>query len=317
MPDAVLAARPGICMRALTCPASQGSFAHVYLAETVTGERVVLKRIVVPEEEALVTIMREIQVMKDVSFCDKIVQYIDASIEAMPSGGFEALLLMEYCPGGPVVDLMNTRLQTRFTEEEVLRIFGDACEAVASLHYQSPPLLHRDIKVENILVSAFGTYKLCDFGSATSETVAENAALNSRLVGEIEEDIERNTTLQYRAPEMIDLYQRLGLNEKVDIWALGILLYKLCFFGTPFDDGNKLAILNCRYQIPSQPTYSPDLVQLIRMVLHLDSRSMPYVSTCRLDATTLSQQATQRLRRVVGSLQITPGAVPNRKREQE
>lgn len=89
---------------------------------------------------------------------------------------------------------------------------------------------HCVLSAQNILVSAFGTYKLCDFGSATSETLPENAALSSRLVADLEEDISRNTTLQYRAPEMIDLYQRMGLNEKVDIWALGVLLYKLCFF---------------------------------------------------------------------------------------
>ncbi len=41
---------------------------------------------------------------------------------------------------------------------------------------------------------------------------------------------EVQTTPQYRAPELIDLYQRRGLDFKVDIWALGISLYKLCFY---------------------------------------------------------------------------------------
>lgn len=46
----------------------------------------------------------------------------------------------------------------------------------------------------------------------------------------MEEEIAKLTTLQYRAPEMCDLYQKRGLDEKVDIWALGVLLYKLCYY---------------------------------------------------------------------------------------
>jgi AP2-associated kinase len=77
------------------------------------------------------------------------VHLIDASMGPLPSGsGFEALLLIEYCPGGHIVELMNSRLQKRLKEEEVLQIFADTCEAVASLHYLDPPILHRDIKVE-------------------------------------------------------------------------------------------------------------------------------------------------------------------------
>lgn len=42
---------------------------------------------------------------------------------------------------------MNQRLQTGFTEPEVLRIFCDACEAVARLHQCKTPIVHRDLKV--------------------------------------------------------------------------------------------------------------------------------------------------------------------------
>jgi AP2-associated kinase len=42
---------------------------------------------------------------------------------------------------------MNTRLQDRLTESEILKIFGDIAQGVACMHYLQPPLLHRDIKV--------------------------------------------------------------------------------------------------------------------------------------------------------------------------
>lgn len=46
-----------------------------------------------------------------------------------------------------MVNLMNQRLQTGFTESEVLQIFCDTCEAVARLHQCKSPIVHRDLKV--------------------------------------------------------------------------------------------------------------------------------------------------------------------------
>jgi len=44
---------------------------------------------------------------------------------------------------------MNQRLSVGFTEEEVLNIFCDACEAVARLHQCKTPIIHRDLKVQH------------------------------------------------------------------------------------------------------------------------------------------------------------------------
>ena len=52
-----------------------------------------------------------------------------------------------YFAGGQVVNLMNQRLQTGFTELEVLQIFCDTCDAVARLHQRKSPIIHRDLKV--------------------------------------------------------------------------------------------------------------------------------------------------------------------------
>ena len=63
--------------------------------------------------------------------------------------------LVEFCDifmcrvivGGRVVDLMNARLKSGFSEEEVMRIFTDVCQAVARLHHRTKPIIHRDLKV--------------------------------------------------------------------------------------------------------------------------------------------------------------------------
>lgn len=76
---------------------------------------------------------------------------------------------------------------------------------------------------------------------------------------------------------MCDLYRRRGLDEKVDIWALGVLLYKLCYFTTPFETEGKLAILNARYIIPPSPIYPKHLTDLIRSTLQEDPMQRPNI----------------------------------------
>jgi AP2-associated kinase len=156
--------------------------------------------------------------------------------------------------------MMNRRLRERLTEAEILTIFVDVCEGVAAMHNLHPPLLHRDLKVENILQSNATSYKLCDFGS--SAPVAKPPA-NTQEIRMVEADLNRHTTLQYRAPEMVDAYLRRPIDEKSDVWALGVLLYKLCYYTTPFEEHGPLAILNVQYRIPPYPTYSNQMNALI------------------------------------------------------
>ena len=94
--------------------------------------------------------------------------------------------------------MMNDRFNTgRFSQAEVLEIFCDICSAVSRLHHCQTPIIHRDLKVENILRSDKGAYILCDFGSATAKV------LNPDVQGivPVEEEIKRYTTLSYRSPK--------------------------------------------------------------------------------------------------------------------
>ena len=156
--------------------------------------------------------------------------------------------------------MMNRRLRERLTEAEILQIFVDVCEGVACMHNSRPPLLHRDLKVENILQSSPTSYKLCDFGSATAAT---KPPANTQEIRALEAELNRHTTLQYRAPEMVDLFSRRPVDEKSDVWALGVLLYKLCYYTTPFEEHGPLAIINVQYRIPPYPVYSTQMNHLI------------------------------------------------------
>ncbi|KDN50812.1 hypothetical protein K437DRAFT_59823 [Tilletiaria anomala UBC 951] len=291
---------------------SEGGFAHVYLvtssqpipiplssagsvgastsglaSRATRPETVhVLKRMAVPDKDALATVRSEVEAHKLLRNQPNIVHFIEASATALSSGGYEIFILMEYCPGGGIIDLMNARLRDRLREHEILKIFSDVCAGVAVMHHLDPPLMHRDLKVENILLSpapadnpSIGpTYKLCDFGSA-APVLSRRAPKSLDEIKRVEADLNRSTTLQYRAPEMVDVYQRRVIDEKSDIWALGVLLYKLCYYTTPFEEngGGPLAILSANYRFPPSPVYSQNLKNLIASLLREQSTDRPTI----------------------------------------
>ncbi|XP_060635334.2 BMP-2-inducible protein kinase [Anolis sagrei] len=249
---------------------AEGGFSTVLLVRTHGGVRCALKRMYVNNVPDLNVCKREITIMKELSGHKNIVGYLDCAVNSVNDNVWEVLILMEYCRAGQVVNQMNQRLQTGFTEPEVLRIFCDTCEAVARLHQCKTPIVHRDLKVENILLSDSGNYVLCDFGSAT------NKFLNPQKdgVNVVEEEIKKYTTLSYRAPEMINLYGGKPVTTKADIWALGCLLYKLCFFTLPFGE-SQVAICDGSFTIPDNSRYSHGIHCLIRYMLEPDQERRP------------------------------------------
>uniref|UniRef100_A0AAR2IVJ8 non-specific serine/threonine protein kinase n=1 Tax=Pygocentrus nattereri TaxID=42514 RepID=A0AAR2IVJ8_PYGNA len=250
---------------------AEGGFAIVFLVRTHQGVRCALKRMYVNNEHDLQVCRREIQIMRDLSGHKNIVGFLDSSVTAVGSGDvWEVLILMDFCRGGQVVNLMNQRLQTGFSEAEVLQIFCDTCEAVAQFHQCKTPIIHRDLKVENILLHERGHYVLCDFGSATKKF--QNP--QSEGVTVVEEEIKKYTTLSYRAPEMVNLYNGKLITTKADIWALGCLLYKLCYFSLPFGE-SQVAICDGNFTIPDNSRYSHDMHCLIRYMLEPDPDKRP------------------------------------------
>ncbi|XP_026126336.1 AP2-associated protein kinase 1 isoform X7 [Carassius auratus] len=250
---------------------AEGGFAIVFLVRTHQGVRCALKRMYVNNEHDLQVCKREIQIMRDLVGNKNIVGFMDSSITAVGSGDvWEVLILMDFCRGGQVVNLMNQRLQTGFSETEVLQIFCDTCEAVARLHQCKTPIIHRDLKVENILLHDRGHYVLCDFGSAINRS--QNPQTEG--VAAVEEEIKKYTTLSYRAPEMVNLYGGKVITTKADIWALGCLLYKLCYFTLPFGE-SQVAICDGSFTIPDNSRYSHDMHALIRYMLEPDPDIRP------------------------------------------
>ncbi len=105
-------------------------------------------------------------------------------------------------------------------------------------------------KPENILEATRGPrrmWKLCDFGSAVRGT---STPANEEQRAQLQNDIEKKTSLSYRAPEMLDLFRGSPIGAPADVWALGVTMFYATWLVQPFQDG-ELAILNGRFQFPS------------------------------------------------------------------
>ena len=144
------------------------------------------------------------------------------------------------------------------------------------MHNQNPPIAHRDIKVENVLLHN-KKFKLCDFGSASTATLCHQG-MTEDAIDEVFETYERYTTMMYRPPEMIDKYRRSNVSTKVDIWMLGCVAYTLCYAQHPFMESQKLAICNAVYHFPQNPPVPSKLQDLIRLMLIPDPEQRPNIT---------------------------------------
>lgn len=134
-------------------------------------------------------------------------------------------LVSELCTGGELFDYLVER--GRMLEGEARRLFGEMTVAVGFMHRQG--VVHRDLKLENVLLDGELRVKLCDLGFVRENT---EGRLLETFCG----------TTGYASPEM--LAGRKYLGPETDVWSLGIILYTLLCGGLPFDDENEAVMRN-------------------------------------------------------------------------
>ena len=127
----------------------------------------------------------------------KVMEYLDAI-------GWEISIRMEY-----LTSFMDYCAEKQLTEKEVIKLGMDLSKALE--YCRKLKIIHRDIKPENIFVSRFGDFKLGDFGIARE--------LERTMSG-----FSKKGTYSYMAPEM---YKGEKYDSRVDIYSLGIVLYRL------------------------------------------------------------------------------------------
>ncbi|KAG5025522.1 hypothetical protein AAZX31_08G148200 [Glycine max] len=254
---------------------AEGGFSCVYLARDAVhmSKQYALKHMICNDEESLGLVKKEISVMKVLAGHPNVVTLHAHAIFDMGRTK-EAFLVMEFCERS-LVNVLESRGAGYFDEKQVLLIFRDVCNAVLAMHCQSPPIAHRDLKAENLLLGSDGLWKLCDFGSTSTN---HKRFEKPEEMGIEEDNIRKYTTPAYRAPEMWDLFLREVINEKVDIWALGCLLFRICYFKSAFDGESKLQVLNGNYRIPELPKYNSPVTDLIRDMLQARPDNRPDIT---------------------------------------
>ncbi|XP_021693131.1 cyclin-G-associated kinase [Aedes aegypti] len=236
---------------------AEGGFAFVFVAQDVqSGNEYALKRLLGADKEECNNIIREISTLKQVSGHPNIIKFVAATFidrtQSAAAKRAEYLLVTELCKGGSLYDCLEKDL----APDTVLRVFYQASKAVAHLHTQPVPINHRDIKIENFLIGSDGQLKLCDFGSASTDTYAPDVSWNAHQRDMLEDHLGRCTTPMYRSPEQLDTWANYPIGIKTDVWALGCILFCLCYRKHPFDDSAKLRIINANYTIPNDSRYA-------------------------------------------------------------
>lgn len=192
-------------------------------------------------------------------------------------------LVMELCSGGEIYNLLRRRRESNgdssgvLNENEARIILRDVVAGLKFLH--SRGIIHRDLKLSNILLSESGQAKIADFGLAvrtenfeTATSSNNNSSNNNHAADSRERTI--CGTPNYLAPEILN---KKNYGRSADIWSLGCLLYSFLTGRPPFDSPDlpqtfdKVKRLD--YQIPDH--LSPAARDLITRLLSGDPSNRP------------------------------------------
>jgi serine/threonine protein kinase len=202
----------------------------------------------------------------------------------------------EFVAGKTVRDLIDEGLKMR----DALAIATQVAEALGAAHHAG--IFHRDIKPENIMVRPDGYVKVLDFGLAKLSEPATTGGLNLSSAHETEPGLLMGT-LAYMSPE-----QAAGdeVDERSDIWSLGVVLYEMMTGSSPTKGANRLETLGAILSkeplnvSDSHPPLPPELDHILGKALEKD-RELRYqtASDFRADL--------KRLKREIDSSPSLPG----------
>jgi len=179
----------------------------VFLARQVaTGEKVAIKLLRSDENDSenSLRFVRETRIVEQISHPHIVRVFDSGSVDG------NRYFVMEFIAGGCLRDLMPAGCQLDPTQ--ALSYLKQIGSALSYLHKRS--IIHRDLKPENILIDESGCSKVTDFGLSVSKADLGTMTVTGQFLG----------TMDYIAPEQ---RYRLPLDERVDLFALGVIAYEL------------------------------------------------------------------------------------------
>lgn len=198
----------------------RGGFSEVWLAKDIRTEVKVAVKIYAPgqglDEEGVTSFSKEFALVFDMNHTNLLHPTHFDSWEGMP------YLILPYCKNGSAFKYIKDG--TLMPEDECWKLLHDTAAGLAYLHEKEPqPIIHQDIKPDNILINDEGTYMITDFGiSARVRHTLHQTNAKEQSSG----------TMAYMGPE------RFGKNPTPimasDIWSLGAMMFELMTNDTPF-----------------------------------------------------------------------------------
>lgn len=166
-------------------------------------------------------------------------------------------------------------------------------EAIESTEMgEAIPYAHRDIKPANVMISADGIPVLCDLGSCSKARLQIKTRQQALALQDLAAE---HCTLPYRAPELLDVSTGAAIDERIDIWSLGCLLYALLYGSSPFERAEaesgasvSLAISSGKYEFPNDDDYSDEIKELIQFCIVVDPKKRPSIEQVMSKALSLS-----------------------------
>ena len=185
----------------------EGTYGTVYLSRDGVNKQLVAIKVIEKcriSTEDMVRVRREIQVLSSVRQ-PNIIQ-----IFRVHEDEISLYLVMEYADGGELYDFVERR--KRLSSNEARAVFRQIVAAVYYCHKNN--IVHRDLKLENILLNSRYEVKLTDFGLCNYFT--SHGRLSTFCGSPL-----------YASPEIISGQPYLG--PEIDCWSLGVLLYALVY----------------------------------------------------------------------------------------
>ncbi|XP_036387580.1 NUAK family SNF1-like kinase 2 [Megalops cyprinoides] len=226
----------------------KGTYGKVKKAVERSGRMVAIKSIrkeKIKDEQDLIHIRREIEIMSSLNHPHIITVY------EVFENKHKIVIVMEYASRGDLYDYICER--QKLPEREARHFFRQIVSAVHYCHRNG--IVHRDLKLENILLDGNGNVKIADFG--LSNLYRGDAYLQTFCGSPL-----------YASPEIVNGRPYKG--PEVDSWSLGVLLYTLVHGAMPFDgqDYRNLIrqISTGDYRKPSKPSDACGLIRWMLMV---------------------------------------------------
>jgi serine/threonine-protein kinase len=142
--------------------------------------------------------------------------------------GDTPFIAMQFLSGESLDKLLDRRPNLPLSQKIGFIVY--VCRALEFAHKQNPPVVHRDIKPGNVMVTLEGGVMVVDFGIARlgEGTRSQSAGM---LIG----------TLGYMSPQ---LFRNGAADARSDIWATGVMFYELLAYRRPFEGDNAAALMS-------------------------------------------------------------------------